>query len=240
MEEPVTTRSAPAVNPYLVPLSIVVAGMCIAAALYFSNTGASMGNANPTPSPEVVPAANIAEVIDPVTDEDHVRGNASAKVTIIEYSDFQCPFCSTLHPTLKRVMEENADDVRWVYRHFPLESIHPEARPAAIASECVASLGGDAAFWNYADKLFVNQGTLGSATFASLAAEVGVDAGAFANCLTSGEFESKIDAHMTDAVEVGGTGTPHTIVLVGDKAYPIKGALPYASVKAVVDQALAE
>jgi len=90
---------------------------------------------------------------DPVTD--HYRGSGSPSITIIEYSDLECPFCARVHDTFKQIVDEHTD-VTWVYRHLPL-SFHPQAMPAAIASECVAREEGNEAFWNFADTIFANQ-----------------------------------------------------------------------------------
>lgn len=90
----------------------------------------------------------------PVSGSDHLLGNINAMVSVIEYSDYQCPFCKNFHPTLKRVLTEYGDQINWVYRHLPLESIHPEARPMAHASECVAEAKGNDAFWQFSDLLF--------------------------------------------------------------------------------------
>jgi protein-disulfide isomerase len=92
--------------------------------------------------------------VDPISEKDHVRGDRDAQIVLIEYSDFQCPFCSRFHPTAQQVVEEFNGQVMWVYRHFPLDSIHPVARKAAEASECVAELGGNDAFWNFVDTIF--------------------------------------------------------------------------------------
>jgi protein-disulfide isomerase len=88
------------------------------------------------------------------TDEDHARGAANAPVTIIEYSDLDCPFCQRLHPTLLTIMQEYEGEVAWVYRHLPLEQLHPNAPLLAEASECVAELGGNEAFWKFVDGYF--------------------------------------------------------------------------------------
>lgn len=85
---------------------------------------------------------------------DHVRGDETADIAIIEYSDFQCPFCQRVHSILRQVLEKNDGKIMWIYRHFPLSQIHPNARKLAEGSECVAELGGDDAFWKYTDKVF--------------------------------------------------------------------------------------
>lgn len=102
------------------------------------------GSATVSPDPT---AANMPAV----TNDDHIRGNKDARIKLVEYSDFECPFCQRFHPTMQQVMDKYGDQVAWVYRHFPL-SFHPEAQKAAEASECVAANGGD--FWDYADTLF--------------------------------------------------------------------------------------
>jgi protein-disulfide isomerase len=91
--------------------------------------------------------------VNPVTSDDHVKGNPDSPITIVEYSDFDCPFCSRFHATLEQVMAEN-DDVAWVYRHFPLTQLHPNAAAVAAASECVADLEGNDAFWTFTDGYF--------------------------------------------------------------------------------------
>lgn len=88
-----------------------------------------------------------------VTSDDHFYGNENARIVLVEYSDFECPFCTRFHPTAKKAVDEFADSVALVYRHFPL-SFHPNAQQAAEASECVAKEGGNEAFWSYADSLF--------------------------------------------------------------------------------------
>lgn len=99
------------------------------------------------------PSVEVAGTVVPIDFEtDHILGDKSARVAIIEYSDYQCPFCHRVHPTYQQIMEEYDGKVMWVFRHFPL-SFHPEAMPLAIASECVATLKGNDAFWKFTDDL---------------------------------------------------------------------------------------
>lgn len=88
-----------------------------------------------------------------VSEADHLRGSANATIVLVEYSDFECPFCQSFHPTMTQIMAEYGDRVAWVYRHYPL-AFHPQAQKAAEASECVAKLSNDETFWQYADSLF--------------------------------------------------------------------------------------
>lgn len=87
----------------------------------------------------------------PVTENEHIFGNPSATVTIVEYSDFECPFCKQIHPVLKRIVQESNGNVRWVYRHFPL---HQHSFEKLVAANCVAQIKGNDAFWKYGDLLF--------------------------------------------------------------------------------------
>lgn len=90
-----------------------------------------------------------------LTDKDHVKGNRNAKVVLVEYSDYECPFCERFHPTIVKISEEYKNDVAWAFRHFPL-SFHPYAQKSAEAAECVAKLEGNDAFWEYTDMLFAS------------------------------------------------------------------------------------
>lgn len=92
--------------------------------------------------------------VDPVAGSDYVRGNRNARIAMIEYSDLQCPFCKQFHPTAQRVIDEYKGQVLWVYRHFPLDQLHPIARKAAEGSECVGELAGENGFWKYVDAVF--------------------------------------------------------------------------------------
>ncbi len=92
-----------------------------------------------------------AKKVEPVDfEKDHVRGDSSAKIAVIEYSDLQCPYCQKVHPTYKKILDTYGKDVVWVYRHFPL-SFHPDAMPLAVGAECAAKEGGQEAFWSFVD-----------------------------------------------------------------------------------------
>lgn len=89
-----------------------------------------------------------------VTKDDHATGAKKPKVYLVEYSDYQCPYCKKHHPTMKQVLQEYGDKVAWVYRHFPLDNLHPYARKLAEGAECAAELGGNDKFWEYTYKIF--------------------------------------------------------------------------------------
>jgi len=110
----------------------------------------------------------------------HVKGNENAPITIVEYSDFQCPYCSRFHSDMNQIMSEYPNDVKWVYKHFPLDSIHPVARKAAEASECAADQD---AFWEYADELYDRQSILKESELTTIAQDIKLNMGEFNECL---------------------------------------------------------
>jgi len=175
---------------------------------------------------------------------DHIRGNPAAPVSLIEYSDFECPFCKRFHLTAKRLVDESKGQVNWAYRHFPLDELHPgKARKEAVASECAAEIGGNGAFWKFADRLFEltlsNNRTDIDTALPQIAGEIGLDKARFASCLASGKHDRRIAEDVKDAGATGGRGTPWSfIVSKSGKAYPLSGAQPYAAVKQLVDLAL--
>ncbi len=208
-------------------VSILIAGVLIAGAILFtSNKAPAIEGDAPTAAAEVRPPSA----------GDHLRGSVDAPIVLVEYSDFQCPYCNVIHPTLKRIVDESNGQIAWVYRQLPLTSIHPEAQPSAEASECVAEQLGSAGFWQFADILFANQAKLGSAYYAEVAKGLGADPAKFAACAASGKYADKIATDTTEAQSNGGSGTPFTVVLntKTGKGMPISGALPYAQIMSVI------
>lgn len=205
-------------------------------------------NTQAAPAPNAAAAPNAlgaqpAGDVKPVSDSDHIRGNKNAKVVLIEYSDLECPFCKSFHPTMKKVLSEYGNDVAWVYRHYPLTSIHPDAQKAAEASECVADLGGEDAFWKFVDAVFdpsAPTDVLSDSGLAKVAGSVGVNTGSFTSCLNNGSKKSIVDADQSGGTTAGVTGTPTSFIISknGDPKM-IPGALPYEQIKASIDAALA-
>ncbi|MDH5537656.1 MAG: DsbA family protein, partial [Betaproteobacteria bacterium] len=192
-------------------------------------------------------AGTRAAAVRPVSaGRDHIRGNPSAPVTLIEYSDFECPFCKKFHATAKKVLDESRGQVKWVYRHFPLDQLHPgKARKEAATSECAAELGGNNAFWKFADRFYEltpsNNNTDIETVLPQIAREIGLDQARFASCLASGKHDRLVEEDYQNAVASGGRGTPWSIVVSkSGKTYPLSGAQPYAAVKQLVDLALRE
>jgi protein-disulfide isomerase len=207
-----------------------------------AGTGNNGGNIPTTVQPTGDDTGDQVGTVAPVTDRDHVRGPANAKVTLIEYSDFECPFCKRFHPTMLQLMQEYGDQVRWVYRHFPL-SFHQNAQKQSEASECVAELGGNEKFWQFTDKLYERTTSNGTGfaldKLPDLAAEVGVNKAKFEECLNSGKYADYVKQDFQGGVTAGVTGTPGTIVTDGKgKSQLVPGAVDYADLKATVDSIL--
>lgn len=189
------------------------------------DTGTDPSNAI-APQPTSVPV---------VTEDDQIRGNKNAEVTIIEYSDFECPYCGNFHPTLQQVMDNYGDKVRWVYRHFPL-SFHPQALPAANASECAAEQGK---FWEFADAMYANQDKLSDDFYKQVVTQNGLNVAKWQDCYTNKKYDSKVQSQAQSGASAGVNGTPGSFIIDKDgNAIPIKGALPYSSVSAAIDQIL--
>ena len=229
-------------NPYIIPSSIVIAGLFIGAALMFSSGGTSSDAANAGSASSGGFGNNnssTAENMRPVDENDHIFGNVNASVTIVEYSDLECPFCQRLHPTLSRIVEESDGEVRWVYRHFPLTSIHSRALVASIASECAAELGGNDSFWEFIGTLFENQSSLGEKLYVEIASSLGIEKVAFAECLDSDRHNERVQADGQNAISSGGRGTPFNIVIAASgQVFPFSGALPFEQINQIINQAL--
>ncbi len=179
----------------------------------------------PLPMPEPTLEEPVSQLA-PVNATDHIRGLPSAPVTVITYSDFECPFCQRFAPELTKALQEFPNDVRVVYRHFPL-SFHPNAQSAAEASECAAALGGNDAFWAMHDKLFAAQNGLNRAMYLQSATAIGLDASAFASCLDTAQTRGTVLSQMESGNTAQVSGTPTTFV----NGTPISGAVTYEVLK---------
>jgi protein-disulfide isomerase len=221
-------------NKYLVPLSIIVAGALVAGAIYFGGGGGGTYVANPFNSLGSVEVPKV-------TEKDHILGSKEAPIVIVEYSDTECPFCKVFHNTLHDVVNSYEGKVSWVYRQFPIASLHSKATKEAEATECAAELGGNQAFWTYLDKIFLrtnSNDSLDPAELPKIAGEMGLDVAAFNSCLSSGKYTEFVTKSIEDAIKAGARGTPYSIIIAGDKKVVVNGAEPIESVRAKVDALL--
>jgi len=233
-----------------VPGAIILAGVIIAIAVIYTG-GNKSGTTTEVQNPPDLAAqkkeqqAKLADSLKPVSPDEHILGNPNAPVKIVEFSDIECPFCKRFHPTMHQIMDEYGKDgkVAWVYRHFPL-SIHPKATPEAEATECVWEQGGNELFWKYLDALFEASATnnqTDDAVPSQVAKKLAVDMDKYTKCVTARTYQTKVQADVKDGLAAGVSGTPYSIVIAPNgKKFPINGALPYESVKIVIDLALKE
>jgi len=222
-EEHTTPETKKNLHPAIIPGAIVIAGALIGVGIFFSGSDLfNNSKGNTIIQPEVT-----------VTKEDHIDGSADAKIIIVEYSDLECPFCKRYNETTTRILDtyKASGDVALVFRHFPLDNLHEKARPEAEATECVAELGGNNAFWTYLNSIYTittsNDG-LDPAQLPILAGNAGVDITAFNACVASGRSAQKVQDDQDSGTALGIQGTPYSIFLLKDGSYyTVSGAYPY-------------
>jgi protein-disulfide isomerase len=172
-------------------------------------------------------------VPDVSADDDPAQGSKDAPVTIIEFSDFQCPYSKKYHDEiLPMIMSEYGDEIRYVYRDFPLTSMHSQAQKAAEAAQCAFEQGK---FWEYYEQLFQNQGALDVPNLKNYATELGLDESAFNLCLDSGKYAQEVQKDFEDGYSYGVTGTPTFFI----NGRPLVGAQPFSTFQTVIEEELA-
>lgn len=219
----------------LIPAAIILAGLILSATIYVVRVRhtVAVGTGDPT-------------MVRPVTPTDHIIGNPSASVAIIEYADIDGSYSKSFQLTMEQLMTEYADGgkVAWVYRHFPITSEHANAATDALAAECAASLSLPSTFFRFIDAMQAmapGENEFDPSQYPVLTERFGIDDAAFRTCMTSGAFSKKVHDDYDNALAAGGTGAPFVILLVhGHKPVPIDGALPYAAMKKLVDQSIAQ
>ncbi len=185
------------------------------------------------------------EKIQPITTRDYIQGNPQAKVTLVEYSDFECPQCQYFHPTLNKLLSFYGDKIRLVSRRFPLPQ-NQNAEKEAEAALCAGKLGGNSAFWKFSEKIFgkvlPTEGGTGLALneLPVFAKEIGVNQTNFETCLSSGEMASTVKAEETDGSAAGVYQLPGTFVIDSKgNTILLSGNQSFDVMKTVIDQALA-
>jgi protein-disulfide isomerase len=159
------------------------------------------------------------------------RGDKNAPITLVEYSDFQCPYCQRGYRTVEQFREKYGKKVRFVFKHLPLTNIHPEAMPSAQWMEAIA-LQNEEKSWKFHDKLFENQDKLGDAFYRQVAKELGVDVEKAAKDAKSKAVQDRIDADMAEAKKFGFSGTPGFLI----NGVPLRGAYPLPHFDKIVER----
>ena len=172
-----------------------------------------------------------------VSASDWVKGDSKAAITLIIYSDADCPYCAQFHKTANQALKDYAGKLKLVYRHFPLTQLHPEAAKKAEAIECVGELGGNSKVWEFLDKLFVDTKPTVS-QLGDTVATIGINKTKFQTCLDSGKYSSKINTQSADAQTAGAQGTPYSLLIKGSNVQQINGAYPYTDIKKLIDNLL--
>jgi protein-disulfide isomerase len=229
-----------------IPVAIVFAAVLIAGAIIFDGKGGGgvaniQGAIDSTNKTQQTPEMEVA----PVTEADNIRGNPNAPIMIVEYSDYDCPFCKNFHATMNQIMDKYGADgkVAWVYRHFPLQQLHPNAPRISAAAYCVAEQGGDEAFWKFSDLIFgsreINAQT-DMSKLSTFATQSGVDKAKFELCQNSGKYTDQVTKDVEAALKTGARGTPYSIVMIGDQQGVINGAQPYEVVEQIVENLIGQ
>lgn len=237
-------NSSPIKSSPLVPLAIIAGFTIVAVAIYFGGDKTNRIPANVVN--QATPSAAISlSPVAPISARDYVRGNPNASVVIIEYSDYECPFCKQYHTVLRQVIDEYGATgrVAWVYRQLPVPQLHPNAPKISEAALCVGKLGGNSAFWNFSDALFDSRGlqdVINITRVPDMAAASGVSQSEFNRCYESGEMRPAVEASMREAFEAGIRVTPYTVIMVGNDVDVLEGTVSYDVLKGIVNDILAQ
>jgi protein-disulfide isomerase len=183
-------------------------------------------------------------LIPPITQNDHIRGDSDASVTLVEYSDFECPSCILFQPTIRQILQTYGNKIRWIERPYPLPQ-HMHAEKEAEAAACVNQLGGNDAFWKFSDKIFsqvsiTEDGTgLSLTALPKLAQSVGVKPTALQKCLDSNTYASSIQKSIINAQSAGINQLPAIVVMnKRGETQLIVSNQPFSVFQTVIDQAL--
>jgi len=220
-----------------IPIAIVVGFAMIAIAIFF--TGSRNDDAPVAVTPQGPEIPTVTSGPRPVDETDYIRGNPNAPIVMIEYSDYDCPFCKQFHETMVQIMEEYGVEgrVAWVYRQFPISQLHPNAPKISEAALCVGELGGQNAFWSFSDLVFEQRELTEPTNMVRLgdyAERAGVDPAAYASCYESGRMKATVDASVKEAFDIGARGTPYTVLIAGNQQAVINGAQSYQTVRGII------
>lgn len=236
--EPTQQQTSPAV-----PIAIICGFAMIAIAIFFTNQGGK------ETAPTQATAVNSSGEVDPslsdgtpraIDESDYILGNPNAPIVMIEYSDYDCPFCKAYHQTMHQIMDEYGvtGRIAWVYRQFPLAQLHPNAPRISEAALCVGDIGGNDAFWTFSDMVFDERDIDEPTNVTRLlqyAQDSGVSSEDYISCMEEERMKVAVEDSIRDGFDAGARGTPYTVLIVGNQQAVINGAQPYDTVKGIVE-----
>lgn len=235
--------------PILIIVGIIVLLIVLIKIPNNSNSALTLPNGEKIPTldqaqQQLDQAKNAADIPDQkLGQSDHWQGNPKARIVIFEYSDLDCPYCIRFHTTMKQLVSEYPNDVLWVYRHFPIDSLHPQARTESVASECVAQLAGNDAFWKFIDSAFAftsSNVATPMPTLKGFATSLGIDPKAFDSCIATNNIDKKISTAITNqanlGIQSGAQGTPYSVIVdrQTNAVYPAPGAQDIDTMREIV------
>ncbi len=230
--EPSPQPTSPAI-----PIAIISGFAMIALAIFFTNKNESAPLA--ITQTDAGTGLTASDTPRPVGPYDYIQGNPNAPILMVEYSDYDCPFCKEYHDTMNKIMDEYgvSGKVAWVYRQFPIADLHPNAPKISEAALCVGSLGGNKAFWEFTDMIFQKRSVDEPTNVTRLveyAEEAGVSKTDYISCVDDKQMETEVLKHIQDGVNAGARGTPYTVLIVGNQKAEINGAQSHSTVRGIV------
>lgn len=231
--EPSNEQSSPTI-----PIAIVSGFAMIAIAIFF--TSQRNDTSTKTITQEDPTESTLQEGVPrPIDENDYIRGNPNAPILIVEYSDYDCPFCKEYHETMNKVIDEYgiSGRVAWTYRQFPLAQLHPNSPKISEAALCVGDVGGNSAFWTFTDLIFESRSFDEPTNVTKLpqyAETAGISQDDYKTCMDEGRMKDAVLASIEDGFNSGARGTPYTVLMVGDQEAVISGAQPYDVVRGIV------
>lgn len=205
-----------------VPISIILAGVIIALAIIFTSPGKSAPATNIASDSQI----NTSNIVAPITSSDHLLGSSSAPITVVEYSDLECPYCKIFQKTMNQLMDAYSKDgkVAWVYRHFPIYKsvggqppLHSKSGKESEATYCASELGGNDKFWAYINEIYSitpSNNKLDPALLSTTAVKIGLDRVKFDSCLSSGKYANQVSSDYDAAAKAGAHGTPYSVLIM--------------------------
>jgi protein-disulfide isomerase len=216
----------------ILPIAVMVAGLVVAISLF----GANFGKKSYKP---INDNERLKDII-LLNTEDYYFGNPAAPIVLIEYSDYDCTFCSGYFQNMKRIIEDfgKTGKIVWVHRHMPLFQIHPYAFEKAEFAECVGAIGGQDAFWKASETLYMASLNYEEVDFDDITLDLSIPSNEINECLDTGRFKDKVQSQYDEAFKAGSRGTPFTVIIKGEERYAIPESLPYFELREIISSLL--